>query len=79
MQLVTDKITLEELRNMAKGKFGNLVKAVLDIDKEVMVVDAEEFDSMINLRPSDNNFSRGVDDKQVREKINLIVGRLIEL
>ncbi|MFA5158615.1 MAG: DUF5674 family protein [Patescibacteria group bacterium] len=102
-----EKITFQELQNMADKMFGNLVKAVVDVEKEILVVDAEmhadeeeyllkkgskqeniwginlypkktgddfiEFDSMINLRPSQNNRSRGVDDKKVRKKITEIV------
>lgn len=41
MKIVTEKISLEELDEMAKNMFGNLVKAVVDIEKKVMVVDGE--------------------------------------
>ena len=37
-----------------------------------------EFDSMINLRPSQNNRSRGVENKEIRDKIVSIVNELIE-
>lgn len=113
MKLVTRKITRKELNDMAKDKFGNLVKAVVDTEKGVMVVDAElhadeeafllesgslqsnlwginlypenredefiEFDSMINLRPGDNNFTRSVDSENVRKSIAEIVNKLVEL
>jgi len=36
-----------------------------------------EFDSMINLRPSFGNRSRGVDDPAVREKITRLVVGLV--
>jgi hypothetical protein len=36
-----------------------------------------EFDSMINLRPSFGNRSRGVDDQETRAKIDALVGRLV--
>lgn len=36
-----------------------------------------EFDSMINLRPSQGNRSRGVDHTETREKILEIVRRMI--
>jgi hypothetical protein len=36
-----------------------------------------EFDSMINVRPSQGNRSRGIDDAGVRQQIEAIVGRLI--
>ena len=36
-----------------------------------------EFDSMINVRPSQNNRSRDVEDPLVRRRIEDVVGRLI--
>ncbi len=36
-----------------------------------------EYDSMINLRPSQGNDSRGVDDPAIRQKIQEIVNRLV--
>jgi hypothetical protein len=41
MKIVTEKIKLSELQEMAAVMFGNMVKAVVDIKKEIMVVDAE--------------------------------------
>ncbi|MDO9230941.1 MAG: DUF5674 family protein [bacterium] len=112
MKIVEEKITLEELKEMSGKMFGNLVKAVVDIEKEIMVVDAGlhadeealllengseqknlwginlypemtgedfvEFDSMINLRPSQNNRSRGVDDTEIQKKIIQIVDKLVK-
>lgn len=97
---------------MAKAKFGNLVKAVVDVEKEVMVVDGElhadeealllqkgskqknlwginlypeedeerwiEFDSLINLRPSLGNLSRGIEDQKIRKSIIQIINKLIK-
>ena len=112
MKLVERTISIDELKKMSEKMFGDLVKAVVDVEKEIMVVDAamhsdEEFmllekgssqkylwginiypeeigsskwivfDSMINLRPSWGNKSRGVDDLQVQEKIKKIVNRLV--
>jgi len=111
MKIVKDSINIEELRQMAGKMFGNLVKAVVDIEKGIMAVDAElhadeeqlllengsgqenlwginiypeikdenwiEFDSMINLRPSQNNRSRGVEDEELRKKIINIVSKLV--
>jgi Protein of unknown function (DUF5674) len=37
-----------------------------------------EFDSMINVRPSQGNRSRGVDDPTLRQRILDVVGRLVE-
>lgn len=112
MQLVDKKISLEELKKMSEAMFGGIVKAVVDIEKEIMVVDApfhadEEFflleehesqqknlwginiqpelfgtpdwivfDSMINLRPSQGNRSRNVEDPTIRERIISIVTKL---
>jgi len=109
MKLLEQKITNNELSEMADHMFGNLVKAVVDIDKKIIVLDAElhsdqesfllengseqrnlwginlypefskdddnfiEFDSMINLRPSDNNKSRSVENPEIRKLIIEIV------
>jgi len=40
MQVVKEKISIAELQKMSEKMFGNLVKAVVDIEKEIMVVDA---------------------------------------
>ncbi len=41
MKIITEKIKLSELKEMAVAMLGNLVKAVIDIEKEIMAVDAE--------------------------------------
>ena len=102
---------MDELNRMAKGMFGNMVKAVVDIDRELLALDAElhsdlealllekgskqkslwginlypevqgdefvEFDSMINMRPSQGNKSRGVDNQEVRKKILAVIKKRI--
>jgi len=40
MKIVTDSISIEELQEMAKNMFYNMVKAVVDIEKGIMAVDA---------------------------------------
>lgn len=40
MILVDKQITKESLRQIALKSFGNLVKAVVDVNKEIMVIDA---------------------------------------
>jgi len=40
MKLINRQITKNELKEMAVRSFGNLVKAVVDIEKGIMVVDA---------------------------------------
>lgn len=112
MQIVDKTISINELAGMSNKMFGGFVKAVVDIEKKIMVVDAElhadeeeflleqgsqqkdlwginihpdrvgsenwiEFDSMINLRPSWGNKSRGVDDPKIQELIRTIVGQLV--
>ncbi len=97
---------------MAQKMYGGLVKAVVDIEKELLVVDAElhadqeafllekgseqknlwginlhpakygqddfiEFDSMVNIRPSQKNMSRDVEDENVRQKIIGIVNKKV--
>ncbi|MFH0955873.1 MAG: DUF5674 family protein [Candidatus Falkowbacteria bacterium] len=41
MKIITDKISIKELKEMSGKMFGDLVKAVIDIEKEIMAVDAE--------------------------------------
>ena len=41
MILVDKEISLEELKKIAHQSFGNLVKAVVDVEKEIMVIGGE--------------------------------------
>ena len=41
MKIVAKTLLLDELKQMAAATFGNMVKAVVDIDKELVAVDAE--------------------------------------
>lgn len=41
MEIVSNKIEMARLREMARSGFGDLVKAVVDVDRGVMAVDAE--------------------------------------
>jgi len=114
MKIVRDKekISVDEVKKMAVKMFDNLVKAVVDIEKRIMAIDADmhadeerillekgskqenlwginlyperqdddwiEFDSMINLRPSCGNRSRGVEDPNLRKLIIEIINNLVE-
>jgi len=112
MKIITEKIELNELKQLAAAGFGNLVKAVVDIDRELVAVDAElhsdleallleggskqknlwginfypgiqgddfiEFDSMINMRPSQGNRSRGIENEGIRGKIIEIAAKRIK-
>lgn len=111
--VITDSITFEKLRKIAKEQFGDLAKAVVDVGQEIMAVGGElhsdeevflaekhgskrehtwginlypdkagsndfiEFDSVINLKPSQGNRSRGVEDVAIQQKIRNVVEKLI--
>jgi len=112
MKLVKEPITLDELKEIAKERFGDLIKAVVDIEQEIMIIGGElhadeevllteehnskreytwginlypdvlgddfiEFDSMINLKPSLGNRSRGVENTEIQRKIRAVVEKLI--
>lgn len=112
MKIIKKPISISELNKLAQQRFGNLVKAVVDIEKEIMAIDGElhadeealliesgskqnnlwginlypelegadfiEFDSMINLRPSVKNMTRGINDPKIRKKIIKIVNKLVK-
>ena len=112
MKIIKETLTLNELKQMAAATFGDLVKAVVDVEKELVAVDAElhsdlealllddgskqkdlwginfypelqgddfiEFDSMINMRPSQGNRSRGVKSEELRKRIIEICKRKIK-
>ncbi len=112
MKIVKEILTISELRSMAADLFGDMVKAVVDVDKETIALNAElhsdlealllkegskqnnlwginlypklqgdqfvEFDSMINMRPSKGNRSRGVESEQMRGKILEIIAKRIK-
>jgi hypothetical protein len=107
-----NKISRTELQKMAEKMFGGLVKAVVDVEKEIMAIDAPmhadqeaellkkgskqvdlwginlypekvgedfiEFDSVINLKPTQGNRSRGIDNSKIRKKIIEIVKSLVK-
>ncbi len=112
MKIIRETLTLGELKQMATDTFGDLVKAVIDVDRELIAVGAElhsdlealiledgskqkglwginfypelqgddfiEFDSMINMRPSQGNRSRGIENKELSKKIIEIVANKIK-
>ena len=105
--LVSEPISRQQLREAGEELYGDMVKAVIDLEKGVMAVGAElhadeeafliernsqqenlwginlyttrpmpemvEFDSMINIRPRQNNRSRGVENPDLREQIIAVV------
>ncbi len=111
MKIIKDKISIQELKEMAKNMFGDLVKVVVDVEKRIIAIDAElhsdeeatliengskqenlwginiypenqekliEFDSIINLRPSQENYSQRVENMEIQKSITEIVNELIE-
>jgi len=41
MKIIENNISLNELKELAKAGFGNMVKAVVDISRKIMAVDGE--------------------------------------
>jgi hypothetical protein len=112
IQIIRNQITRKLLADIASQQFGDLVKAVVDVEREVMAIGGElhsdeeaaliadgsqqlnlwginfypaatgdgwiEFDSMINVRPSQNNRSRGVEDPTIQAEIRAIAEKLIK-
>ncbi len=112
MKILDKIITGEELKKMAVDRFGDLVKAVVDVEREMIALDAElhadlealflengslqknlwginfypdledddfiEFDSMINMRPSQGNMSRSVGNIEIRKKIMEVVTKWVK-
>jgi hypothetical protein len=112
VKIITNEISIRELQQMAVATFGDMVKAVVDVERDIIAVDAElhadleaalladgsnqknlwginfypdiqgddsvEFDSLINMKPSQGNRSRGVDDANIREQILDLVRKSIK-
>ena len=41
MEIITEAIEITRLREMAERRFGDMVKAVVDVEKGIMALDAE--------------------------------------
>jgi hypothetical protein len=106
------EIGVAELNAMAASMYGNMVKAVVDIERGILIVDSElhvdqeqllleqgsnqkdlwginlypqkfesdgfiEFDSMINIRPRQQNMSRGIENEEIKHRITeLVLGKI---
>ena len=114
MEILSKKVSRDELNKMDSGYFEDMIKAVVDIEKRIIGVDAElhadiegalidegseqrnlwginfltdeddieefvEFDSLINIRPKQNNRSRYVEDENIRNKVLEVVEKWIEI
>ena len=111
LQLVRHPIRRSQLADLAERQFGDMVKAVVDVERGVMAIGGElhadeealllddgsqqshlwginlypttagddwiEYDSMINVRPSQGNRSRDVEDTALRERIRGVVSTLV--
>ena len=108
MKEVKEPVSVKELSTMSERMYGSIVKAVVDVDKNILVIDMDmhadgeayllnkessqsslwginlhpdkfgtnefvEYDSMINIRPRQNNLSRDILDQNVRNKIVKII------
>jgi hypothetical protein len=49
MKIVKDQIEISELNEMAKKMFGGLVKAMVDVEKNIMAVDAPMHADLLDL------------------------------
>jgi hypothetical protein len=112
IKIVEETIDIKELIKIGEEGFGDLIKAVVDIEKEIMAIGGElhadeeaillslgskqenlwginfypqkkdeefiEFDSVINLKPTQGNRSRGIENPQIQKRIKEIVERLIK-
>ena len=110
--IVDNSISLADLKELAKQRFGDMVKGVVDVEKSIMAVGGElhadeeallleqgskqddlwgfniyidqspdtwlEFNSMINIRPSQNNPSRDIQSDEMKNKVTEIVNRLVK-
>lgn len=113
IRLIEKPISKADLKKISAERFGDMVKAVVDVAKGIMAIGGElhadeeafllergstqsdlwginlypdqelpalvKFDSMINIRPSQGNRSRNVEDQAMREKILAIVTKLVSV
>jgi hypothetical protein len=111
LRIIREPIARAEIAQLAAEQFGDMVKAVVDVNRGVMAVGGEmhsdeeallldegsvqqelwginlypaetgagwiEFDSMINVRPSQGNRTRSVEDPGLQQTIRRIVAMLI--
>jgi hypothetical protein len=112
IEIVRRPIDRARLAALAQAQFGDMVKAVVDVERCVMAIGGElhsdeeaaliddgstqaslwginlypaeqgaawiEFDSMINVRPSQGNRSRSVEDTVLQGRIREVVAALVE-
>ena len=111
IQIIRTTVSLEELKKLSEEWSGELVKAVVDVERNIVAIAGEmhadeeqvlledgskqedlwginiypnkdkenriEFDSMINVRPGQQNMSRSVEDSKLQKTIRSIVDHMI--
>lgn len=111
MIILDKQITRDELSHLAENYYVDMIKGVVDVDRELLALDAElhsdleslllkdgsmqeslwginlypevddedflEFDTLINIRPSQGNRSRGIENQEIRERIKRIVDKFM--
>jgi Protein of unknown function (DUF5674) len=111
-RIVREPLLRSELVSIASEQFGDMVKAVVDVERGIMALGGElhsdeealllddgssqgdlwginvypaageqdwiEYDSMINVRPSQGNRTRGVEDAGLRDTIQRVVNGLVK-
>jgi hypothetical protein len=112
MKIITETVTGHELKQMAANMFGDMVKAVVDVDRRILAIDGElhadlealllekgsslknlwgvnlypempgdefvEFNSMINVRPSQGNRTLGIKSEETRRKVVQVIAERIK-
>ncbi len=111
IRIIDAPLKLAEVKEIAQERFGDMVKAVVDVEKGIMAIGGDlhadeeavllengsrqenlwgvnlypenkgtdfiEFDSMINIRPRQNNRSRGVESEEIRQAVIKIINQLV--
>lgn len=111
MVILETELSMAQLSDMAAELYGDMIKAVADVQRGLVAVNAElhsdlesmlledgsaqedlwgfniypevedddfiEFDSLINIRPRQSNFSRSVEDEGIQQRIREIVSKCI--
>lgn len=112
IKIIRKKITKDELKKIAQQGFGEMIKAVIDIKKEILAIGGElhadeetfllekgsqqrelwginiypaeskdkmiEFSALINIRPSQDNYSMEIKNHKIRKRIKEIINKLVE-
>ena len=112
MKIIKAPIELQKLWQECETGFVDMIKIVVDIDREILAADAEmhadleemllsdgssqeflwganiypgkrgedliEYTALINIRPSQENRSMEVENKDIQEKMRMIINRLIK-